>query len=69
MATTVVSWNIGKRREPWRQLAAMGADIAPLQEAEPACQYRRRARHGPRRALGLARLELALVRAPVRAAS
>ena len=34
MATTVVSWNIGRRREPWRQLVAMGADIVLLQEAD-----------------------------------
>ena len=29
----VVSWNIGKRQEPWRQLADMDADLALLQEA------------------------------------
>ena len=33
MATTVVSWNIAKRSEPWRQLVSMGADVALLQEA------------------------------------
>ena len=33
MTTTVVSWNINKRQEPWRQLVAMGADVALLQEA------------------------------------
>ena len=33
MAVTMVSWNIAKRREPWRQLLEMGADIALLQEA------------------------------------
>ena len=33
MTTTVVSWNIAKRWEPWRQLAAMDADVALLQEA------------------------------------
>ena len=32
MSTTVVSWNIAKRHEPWRQLAEMGADVALLQE-------------------------------------
>ena len=29
----VVSWNIGKRQEPWRELAGMDADVALLQEA------------------------------------
>ncbi len=33
MPIAVVSWNIGKRREPWRELVAMGADVALLQEA------------------------------------
>ena len=33
MPTTVVSWNIAKRSEPWRQLLQMDADIALLQEA------------------------------------
>ena len=33
MTTTVVSWNICKKHEPWRQLAAMDADVALLQEA------------------------------------
>ena len=33
MPTTVVSWNIAKRHEPWRQLLQMDADIALLQEA------------------------------------
>ena len=35
MPTTVVSWNIAKSHEPWRQLLQMGADIALLQEAGP----------------------------------
>ena len=35
VATTVVSWNIARRHEPWRQLAAMDADVALLQEATP----------------------------------
>ena len=35
MAITVVSWNIAKRHEPWRQLIQMDADIALLQEAAP----------------------------------
>ena len=30
----VVSWNIAGRREPWRQLLEMGADVALLQEAK-----------------------------------
>lgn len=30
---TVVSWNVGKRQEPWRQLVNMDADVALLQEA------------------------------------
>ena len=33
MAITVVSWNIAKRKEPWRQLVQMDADVALLQEA------------------------------------
>lgn len=33
MPVTVVSWNIGKRQEPWRQLVGMDADVALLQEA------------------------------------
>ena len=32
LGTTVVSWNIATRHEPWRQLVEMGADIALLQE-------------------------------------
>ena len=32
-AIKVVSWNIGKRQEPWRQLLGMDADVALLQEA------------------------------------
>ena len=32
-ATTLVSWNIARHHEPWRQLAAMDADVALLQEA------------------------------------
>ncbi len=29
----VVSWNIAKHKQPWRQLLQMDADVAPLQEA------------------------------------
>ncbi len=36
MATRVVSWNIAKRCEPWRELMKMRADVALLQEAGPA---------------------------------
>ncbi len=32
-AVTVVSWNVAKRQEPWRQLVNMEADVALLQEA------------------------------------
>ena len=35
MGLTVVSWNIAKKRAPWRELVRMGADIALLQEAGP----------------------------------
>ena len=35
MAVTVVSWNIARRHEPWRQLLQMDADVALLQEAAP----------------------------------
>ena len=35
MVVTVLSWNICKRREPWRQLLQMEADVALLQEASP----------------------------------
>ena len=31
--TTVVCWNTARRREPWRQLVEMEADVALLQEA------------------------------------
>ena len=31
----VISWNIATRREPWRQLVQMDADVALLQEATP----------------------------------
>ena len=33
MVTKVVSWNVSKRQEPWRQLLMMDADVALLQEA------------------------------------
>ena len=33
MVTKVVSWNVAKRQEPWRQLLMMDADVALLQEA------------------------------------
>ena len=35
MGVTVVSWNIDKRQEPWRELVGMEADVALLQEAVP----------------------------------
>ena len=35
MAVTVVSWNIDKSHEPWRELIQMDADVALLQEATP----------------------------------
>ena len=35
MGITVVSWNIAKRAEPWRQLLQMHVDVALLQEAVP----------------------------------
>ncbi|MCY4624575.1 MAG: endonuclease/exonuclease/phosphatase family protein [Chloroflexi bacterium] len=31
--TTIVSWNVAQRSEPWAQLLAMDADVALLQEA------------------------------------
>ena len=33
MATKIVSWNTNRRREPWRDLMEMNADVALLQEA------------------------------------
>ena len=33
MPTKIVSWNIARRRKPWRQLLQMDADVALLQEA------------------------------------
>lgn len=33
MGVTVVSWNIATNIKPWRQLVAMDADVALLQEA------------------------------------
>ena len=35
MGMTVVSWNIDRRHEPWRELLRMDADVALLQEAAP----------------------------------
>ena len=35
LAVTVVSWNIARNHEPWRQLLQMDADVALLQEAAP----------------------------------
>ncbi len=35
MGIRIVSWNIAKRNEPWRELARMDADVALLQEATP----------------------------------
>ena len=35
MITKVVSWNVSKRQEPWRQLLKMDADVVLLQEASP----------------------------------
>lgn len=35
MGVRVVSWNIAKRQEPWRELVRMGVDVALLQEAAP----------------------------------
>ena len=31
--TTVVSWKIAKREQPWNELLKMDADVALLQEA------------------------------------
>ena len=48
MTTRVVSWNIAKRWEPWRQLVDMGADIALLQEAGmPPADVAERVEIGP----------------------
>ena len=33
MSVTIVSWNIGGRVQPWRDLTGMNADVALLQEA------------------------------------
>jgi hypothetical protein len=58
--TKVVCWNINKRKEPWRQLLRMDADIALLQEAGAIrCGWQNR--HGACGALGFARLEFVLV--------
>ena len=35
MITKVVSWNVSKRQEPWRQLLKIDADVVLLQEASP----------------------------------
>ena len=48
MTTTVVSWNIAKRHEPWRELVEMGADVALLQEAgNPPADVAERVDTGP----------------------
>ena len=39
MSVTVVSWNIATRIKPWRELVAMDADVALLQEAIPPPDY------------------------------
>ena len=49
MTTTVVSWNIARRTEPWRELVEMGADVALLQEAGmPPADVADRVDTGPR---------------------
>lgn len=49
MAITLVSWNIGKRDAPWRELVEMGADVALLQEADsPPDDIAGRIETGPR---------------------
>ena len=35
MPLKLINWNIATRSKPWKQLLAMGADIALLQEARP----------------------------------
>ena len=35
MSVKIVSWNIAKKHEPWRELVRMEADVALLQEAVP----------------------------------
>ena len=47
-AIKVVSWNIATMIEPWRELAAMGADVALLQEARrPPAEIAGRVDLGP----------------------
>ena len=76
MAITVVSWNIATRHEPWRQLLAMDADVALLQEAAPPPDDVARLRdatlppadhsgHRAARGLGLPFVELRLVARPL----
>ena len=49
MTTKVVSWNIARKHEPWRQLVEMGADVALLQEAgNPPADVAGRVDTGPR---------------------
>lgn len=44
----VVSWNIAKRQQPWRELLGMDADVALLQEAgEPPWDLRNEIEAGP----------------------
>lgn len=47
-AIKVVSWNIATKREPWRELVAMDADVALLQEARrPPAEIADRLEIGP----------------------
>lgn len=49
LSIAVVSWNISKRDEPWRELVGMGADVALLQEAcSPPDDIAGRVDTGPR---------------------
>ena len=75
MAVTVVSWNIAKKHEPWRQLLQMDADVALLAGGlattgrrgavagrdAPARGGRQPSGHRPARSVGLAFVELRLV--------
>ena len=74
-AIKVVSWNIATKREPWRELVAMDADVALLQEARrppedvvgqrdaglPPAESAGLPDIGPRGVLGLAFVEFGLV--------
>ena len=62
MGVKVVSWNIATMIKPWRELTAMDADVALLQEARrPPAEIDRASGHWTTGVVGLAFVEFGLV--------